>query len=62
MKRNYFIVALVFLTFFVISFITNILGALVPDIKSTFSLSYSMVALLPFWGHPVCHIPDIMMS
>ena len=48
MKRNYFIVGLVFLTFFVISFITNILGALVPDIKATFTLSYSMVALLPF--------------
>ncbi len=48
MKRNYFIVALVFLTFFVISFITNILGALVPDIKATYELSYSMVAFLPF--------------
>jgi len=48
MKRNYFIVALVFLTFFVISFITNILGALVPDIKATYDLSYSMVAFLPF--------------
>ncbi|MEZ4995407.1 MAG: MFS transporter [Saprospiraceae bacterium] len=48
MKRNYFIVGLVLLIFFVISFLTNIIGPLVPDIIETFNLSLTTVALLPF--------------
>ena len=48
MKRNYFIVGLIFLVFFVISFLTNIIGPLVPDIIKSFNLSYFMVAFLPF--------------
>lgn len=48
MKRNYFIVALILLTFFVISFLTNIVGPLVPDIIKSFDLSLTLVALLPF--------------
>ncbi len=48
MKRNYFIVALIFVIFFVISFLTNIIGPLIPDIIKSFSLSYFMVAILPF--------------
>jgi MFS transporter, FHS family, L-fucose permease len=48
MKRNYFIVALIFVIFFVISFLTNIIGPIVPDIIKSFDLSYFMVAFLPF--------------
>ncbi|NSL87124.1 MFS transporter [Chitinophaga solisilvae] len=48
MKRNYYIVGLIMLTFFVISFLTNVTGPLVPDIIHGFRLSLSMVALLPF--------------
>ncbi len=48
MKRNYYIVILIFLTFFVISFITNILGALNPDVIQSFSLSLTLAGLLPF--------------
>jgi len=48
MKRNYYIVALIMLTFFVISFITNVIGPLVPDIIRGFNLSLTLVALLPF--------------
>jgi FHS family L-fucose permease-like MFS transporter len=48
MKRNYFILGLILLTFFVISFLTNIIGPLVPDIIKSFSLSLTTVALLPF--------------
>jgi fucose permease len=48
MKRNYYIVGLIFLTFFVISFITNILGALNPDVIQSFRLSLTLSALLPF--------------
>ncbi len=48
MKRNYYIVGLIFLTFFVISFITNILGALNPDVIQSFGLSLTLSALLPF--------------
>jgi MFS transporter, FHS family, L-fucose permease len=46
--RNYYMVGIVFITFFVISFITNILGALIPEIQHSFQLSYAMVAFLPF--------------
>lgn len=48
MKRNYFIVALIMLIFFVISFLTNVIGPLIPDIIKGFNLSLMMVALLPF--------------
>lgn len=48
MKRSVPIVLLVFLIFFVISFITNILGPLVPDIISGFALSLALASFLPF--------------
>ncbi len=41
-------VVLVFVTFFVISFLTNILGPIIPDIIRSFSLSLTLAALLPF--------------
>jgi fucose permease len=41
-------VGLVFLTFFVISFLTNIIGPLVPEIIDDFNLSLTLVAVLPF--------------
>lgn len=48
MRRSYFIVGLIFLTFFVISFLTNIIGPLVPEIIDDFNLSLTLVAVLPF--------------
>lgn len=48
MKRNYFLVVLIMIIFFVISFLTNIIGPLVPEIIEDFNLSLTMVALLPF--------------
>ena len=48
MKKNYLIVGLVLLTFFVISFLTNIIGPLIPEIISSFSLSLTLVSFLPF--------------
>jgi fucose permease len=48
MRRSHYIVALVFLTFFVISFLTNIIGPLVPSIIDDFDLNLTLVALLPF--------------
>jgi FHS family L-fucose permease-like MFS transporter len=47
-KRNYFIVGLILLIFFVISFLTNILGPLIPDIIDSFSLSLTLAGFLPF--------------
>lgn len=41
-------VLLVFVTFFVISLITNIIGPLIPDIINDFDLNLTLVALLPF--------------
>ncbi|NPA36766.1 MAG: sugar MFS transporter [Chlorobi bacterium] len=48
MKRNYTIVVLIFITFFVISFLTNILGALNPDVSKSYTLSETMAGILPF--------------
>ncbi|MBU1100786.1 MAG: MFS transporter [Bacteroidetes bacterium] len=48
MKRNYFVVGLVVLIFFVISFLTNILGPLGPEIIKGYDLSLTMAAFLPF--------------
>lgn len=47
-RRHPRIVLLVFLVFFVISFLTNILGPLVPDIINGFSLSLALAGFLPF--------------
>ena len=41
-------VSIVFLTFFVMSLLTNILGPLVPDIISSFHVSLAAAAFLPF--------------
>lgn len=48
MKRNYFVVGLIVLIFFVISFLTNILGPLGPEIIKGYNLSLTMAAFLPF--------------
>jgi MFS transporter, FHS family, L-fucose permease len=48
MPRNRYMVGLVFLVFFVMSFLTNILGPIVPDIISSFGVSLAAAALLPF--------------
>jgi len=47
-KKNYLMISLVMLTFFVISFMTNIIGPLIPDMIKGFKLSLTLVALLPF--------------
>lgn len=64
MKGNYFIVGLILLTFFVISFLTNIIGPLVPDIIESFELSLTLVAFLPFAffiAYGVMSIPSGML-
>lgn len=48
MQRNYIVVGLILITFFVISFLTNILGALNPSATLSFSLSETMAGFLPF--------------
>ncbi len=48
MKRNYVIVALILLTFFVISFLTNILGALNPNVSAGYHLTETQAGFLPF--------------
>lgn len=48
MRRSYYIVGLVFLIFFVMSFLTNILGPIVPDIIESFKVSLAAAAVLPF--------------
>ncbi|MCM4168583.1 L-fucose-proton symporter [Arenibacter antarcticus] len=48
MKKRHLIVILILFIFFVISFLTNILGPLIPDIITDFKMSLTMAALLPF--------------
>ena len=48
MRRSSFIVGLVFLVFFVLSLLTNILGPIVPDIIDSFHVSLAAAAFLPF--------------
>jgi len=64
MKRSYYIVALIMLTFFVISFITNIIGPLSPAFITNFKLSDLMAGVLPFAffiAYGVMSIPSSML-
>jgi len=64
MKRSYYIVALIMLTFFVISFITNIIGPLSPEFIKDFHLSKTLAAVLPFAffiAYGVMSIPTSML-
>jgi FHS family L-fucose permease-like MFS transporter len=47
-KRNYTMVGLIFLTFFVISLVTNVISAINPDVGQSFGLSLTLVGLLAF--------------
>lgn len=62
MKRNYWIVTLIMLFWFVISFITNIMGPLIPDVIQNFHLSYlGLAAFIPtsfFVAYAVMSIPS----
>jgi fucose permease len=49
MVRSRYIVGLILLIFFVMSFLTNIPGAIIPDIITSFGVSLTVVALLPFF-------------
>ncbi|NTU51845.1 MAG: sugar MFS transporter, partial [Candidatus Aminicenantes bacterium] len=63
-RRSVGMVALVMLTFFVISLLTNIVGPLVPDIIKSFDLSLTLVALRPvafFLAYGVMSIPGGML-
>lgn len=64
MKRNIYIVGLVFLIFFVISILTNILGPLIPAFIDGFSLSLTLAAFMPFAffvAYGVMSIPSGML-
>ena len=64
MKTNSAMVALVFLIFFAISLLTNILGPLIPDIIRSFSLSLGLAGFLPFAffiAYGVMSIPSGML-
>jgi len=61
---HYPMVALVFLIFFAISLLTNILGPLIPDMIKTFALSLGMAGFLPFAffvAYGVMSIPSGML-
>lgn len=64
MNTRVFIVGLIMLVFFVISFLTNILGPLIPDIIRSFDLSLGLAGFLPFAffvAYGVMSIPSGML-
>jgi fucose permease len=64
MQRNNFLVGVILLIWFVISFVTNILGPLMPIIIQTYKLSLTMAAFLPFsffLAYGIMSIPSGMM-
>jgi len=64
MKRSFYIVALIMLTFFVISFLTNIIGPLSPEFIKDFKLSNGLAGVLPFAffiAYGVMSIPSSML-
>jgi fucose permease len=64
MKANKSVVLLVMVTFFVISFITNILGPLFPSLVNDFEISLAVAGFLPFSffaAYGVMSIPSGMM-
>jgi MFS transporter, FHS family, L-fucose permease len=64
-KRAGYIVALVYLIFFVISLITNVLGPIIPDLIRSFGLSLAAAAFLPFaffTAYGVMSIPAGMLA
>ncbi|MGD0582253.1 MAG: MFS transporter [Bacteroidales bacterium] len=48
MKQKFYLVILIFLIFFAISFLTNILGSINPNVSDSFSLNGTMTGMLPF--------------
>ncbi len=65
MKKNIFIILLICIVFFVISFISNIFSSINPDIKRTFHLTLAAVALLKFssWiAYGVFSIPSGLLT
>ena len=48
MKRSFYLLILIFLVFFAISFLTNILGSINPNVTDSFSLSGTLTGMLPF--------------
>lgn len=63
-RRSRSVVGLILVTFFVISFLTNIIGALIPEIRDDFSLSLTLAGLLPsafFIAYGVFSIPAGML-
>ena len=48
MKRNDYLIVLIFAVFFAISFLTNILGSINPNVSDSFSLNGTMTGMLPF--------------
>lgn len=64
MRRNKFVVVLILCIWFVISFITNILGPIMPVLIDNFKLSLTLAAFLPFsffLAYGIMSIPAGMM-
>lgn len=65
MRRSNFIVFLIMVIWFVISFVTNILGPLMPTIIDNYQLSLTLAAFLPFsffLAYGIMSVPAGMMT
>jgi fucose permease len=64
MTRNHFMVVFILVIWFVISFVTNILGPLMPVIIENYNLSLTMASFLPFsffLAYGIMSIPSGML-
>lgn len=64
MNKTPYLVVLIFFIFFAISFLTNILGSINPNVSDSFSLSGTMTGMLPFSffiAYALMSIPSGMM-
>jgi fucose permease len=64
-KRNYGMVVLIFIIFALISILTNIMNSLIPDVKSSYNLSYFYAGMVPlafFIAYGFMSIPAGMMA
>ena len=63
-ERRGRLLVIIWVTFFAISLITNILGPLIPEVIAAYELSLAMAAFLPFsffLAYGLCSIPAGML-
>ena len=62
MKHNHYLILLIFLIFYAISFLTNIRGSINANVTDSFRLTGTMTGMLPFsFFIASCHLITIII-